>query len=78
MINMVLATHFLLTERLQNMKKRGLQTQDKEYNSPDPMFKIKAKNIVTTKFATQTFRDNKGLTFDLLLLSDAEMKSFIQ
>lgn len=42
------------------------------------MFKIKAKNIVTAKFATQTFRDNKGLNLDLLLLSGAEMKPFIQ
>lgn len=42
------------------------------------MFKIKAKNIVSAKFATQTFRDDKGLNLHLLLLSDAEMKSFIQ
>lgn len=42
------------------------------------MFKIKAKNIVSAKFATQTFRDNKGLNLDLLLLSDAEMEPFIQ
>lgn len=41
------------------------------------MFKIKAKNIVSAKFATQTFRDNKGLNLDLLL-SDAEMEPFIQ
>lgn len=41
------------------------------------MFKVKAKNIVITKFATQTFRNSKGLNLDLLL-SDAEMKPFIQ
>lgn len=42
------------------------------------MFKIKAKKIVAAKFATQTFRDNKGLNLDFQLLSDSEMNSSIQ